>query len=502
MRRHRRVASEEATRDEGSALIFAMVFIVIASFLILPMLTYSQAVMHSGGIQHRKSDRAAAVTGSMRIALADPSHLFTACSGSGLHQAVQLATVADLGVKVLTECTTLGFANELANANLRVAMATTSVGSLAPLGTIGDVYVNSGVSDPARWTNGCVFPTVTPVPAECDTTTTSTGGKIFLPLLPTHALNHPASSGYMMPSWAGSCRVFFPGTYIDPVTISDNIPTFFTSGVYYFENTITFGANANVVIGEGAIEGCTSNAEAAFYAINAPTAVSISGIGGTFIFGGSGRMVVTDSGAATGPSVLFNARLVDPTDVGNSVTQGVSIMSVNGAFLSSTASTDLQVVGFLQVPKSRTETNPTDAVAPLDAASTHYVPSTLVPQPSPAAAVTPILSVNFTGTGAATLYVPGYVSVPQGRIDISTTAAAATGKSVQLVGGVLAALFTESADLPFDLQMGFVNRVVQKTFKIVSQTDPDAGNPHVVSTAIVQVNDYGEYAVNSWVISN
>ena len=29
-----------------------------------------------------------------------------------------------------------------------------------------------------------------------------------------------------------------------------------------------------------------------------------------------------------------------------------------------------------------------------------------------------------------------------------------------------------------------------------------AGKPHVVSTAVVQINDYGEYAINSWVITN
>ncbi|MEI7546604.1 MAG: hypothetical protein WCK21_00895 [Actinomycetota bacterium] len=475
-------------RDEGIALIFALIFVILGSMIILPLLSYAQSVMKGNKVQHDKADRAAAVTGSMRLALADPSKLFVACSASGLHNEIDLATVSDLGVRVLTECTTVGEASELSAADLRIAMTTVAVGSNAPQGTVGDVYANSGVANTATWLS--------------DYTTTSKGGKIFLPYLPTHALNHPASSGYMMPSWAGNCRVFFPGTYIDPVTISDNTPTFFTSGVYYFENSITFGANANVVIGEGAIEACTTNAEAAFYAINAPAAVSISGIGGTFVFGGAGRLVFTDGGAAAGPSVLFNARLVDPTDVGNSVTQGVSIVSVNGVQLGATSSSDTQVVNYLQVPKSLTETNPTDAVAPVDAASTSYHPSTLVPQPAPAAEVTPIIQVSLTGTGSATLYIPGYVSVPQGRVQINTTAAAADNKSVQLVGGVLAAKFTETADLPSDLQMGFVNRIVQKTFKIFSQTDPAAGVPHVISTAIVQVNDYGEYSINSWVVTN
>jgi len=477
----------EAPRDEGMALVFALVFIVLASMIILPLLTYSQSVMIAAGGQHRKADRAAAVTGSLRIALADPSHLFTACSASGLHNEVPLATVSDLGIKVFTDCTTVGQASELSGEDLRVAMTTVAVGSSIPDGTVGDAYVNSGASDPTMWWN--------------DYTTDSTGGKIFLPYLPTHALNHPANGGYMMPSWAGTCRVMFPGTYNDPVTINDAIPTFFTSGVYYFESAITFGPGANVVVGEGAIEGCTTNAEAAFYAVNAPAAVSISGIGATFVLGSTGRVVFTDSGAAAGPSVLFNSRLVDPTDVGNTVTSGVSIVSVNGSPFSATASDDLDEPTYLQVPKSLTETNPTDTTPPVDAASTGYRPSTLVPTEL-APDSTPIIEVNLTGAGAATVYVPGYIAVPQGRIHIGIGAGMGADKSVQLVGAVLAARVTTTADLPIDLQMGFVNRVVQKTFKIVSHSDPAEGKPHVVSTAVVQINDYGEYAINSWVITN
>jgi hypothetical protein len=228
---------------------------------------------------------------------------------------------------------------------------------------VGDVYVNSGAPDPTLWW--------------ADSTTASTGGKIWVPSLPTHGLNHPASSGYMMPVWAGSCRVFFPGTYSDAITITDDIPTYFTSGIYYFENTITFGANANVVVGGGAVEGCTTDSEAAYYAINAPASVSISGIGGTFVLGGAGRVVVTDQGSSNAPTVQFNARLVDPTDVGHTVSQGVSIISVNGAFLTSTTSIDHSEPGYLEVPKSLTETNPTDTTAPVDAASTGYRASTL-----------------------------------------------------------------------------------------------------------------------------
>lgn len=472
-------------RDEGTALLFAMVFVIIGSFMVLPLLDYATAVLKAGGVQTRKADRAEALRGVLRMALSDPGGLYRVCSDAGLHLELDLAvpSESEFGVPMKMSCTTVRETTEADSSELRVAMTTTSVGSVAPAGTTGDPYVNSGNIDPALW--------------KADTTTESTGGKIYLPYLPVHGLNHPAAAGYMMPSYAGNCRVFFPGSYDDPITITDSIPTFFTSGIYYFEDVVTFGANANVVIGEGAIEGCATNAEAAFDAINAPQTATISGIGATFVFGGAGRMVVTDGGQPQGPNVLFNARLADPTDVGSSVSHGVSIISVNGVAVTSTVSGDLLVPGFLDVGKSLTETNPDDGVAPTDAAASRYVPSTLVPQPSPAPEVTPILSVSFTGSGPSTLFIPGYVAVPQGRVDISVAPTAGVNKSVQLLGAVLAAKVTTTSDIPDDLQLGMVNRIVQKTFKLVAETT--VGLPYVQSVAIVQINDYGEYAINTWV---
>ncbi len=476
--------SSGTSDDEGTALIFALVFIIIGSMMLMPMMNYVSVVLRSGQVQSHKASRAEAVRGALRVTLADPSALYTACSASGLHTEVTLAS-PNLGVPVNTQCTTLSSAAELNPTELRVAMGVVQSGSIAPIGSEGAQYAGNGSANIGGWW--------------ADISAVSQGGKIFLPPLPSHGTNHLAANGYMMPSWAGSCRVYFPGTYTDPVTIADTIPTFFTSGVYYFENTVTFGAGSNVVIGEGAIEGCTTNSEAAFYAIGAPSTINISGIGATFVFGGTGRLVITDGGTATGPAVRFNARLVDPTDVGNYVSAGVSIETVNGVQSGATSSTDLVLPGQLQVPKSTTETNPGDSTPPVDAASTGYHPSTLVPSVSPAPPVAAVIDVSLTGTGTTTLYIPGYVSVPQGGISIVVGPGMGAGKSVQMVGGVLAAMFTQSVDLPADNQLGMVNRIVQKTFKIVSTTT--TGTPHITSIAIVQVNDFGEFAVNSWVTS-
>ena len=111
--------------------------------------------------------------------------------------------------------------------------------------------------------------------------------------------------------------------------------------------------------------------------------------------------------------------------------------------------------------------------------------------------MTPIISVSFSGSGPSTIFVPGYVAVPQGRIDISVQPTAGVQKSVQFLGAVLAAKITQTADVPDDLQAGLENLIVQQTFKLIAETT--SGTPYVQSVAIVQVNDYGEYAVNSWV---
>jgi hypothetical protein len=98
------------------------------------------------------------------------------------------------------------------------------------------------------------------------------------------------------------------------------------------------------------------------------------------------------------------------------------------------------------------------------------------------------------------VFIPGYIAVPQGRVNIAVAPAMSAGKDVQLVGGVLTALFTQTPDQPANTQIGLINRIVQKTFKLVGTTTE--GNPQVTSVAIVQINDYGEFAVNSWVTAS
>jgi len=481
--RARRLAQRKEHRDEGMAMVFCMVFIILGMLIVTPLLDYATTVLHSNRIQNDKTARAEAVRGALRMALADPKALYSTCGASGLHVSVPLAS-SGLSIPVQMGCTTLSAANALSAAQLRTAVTTTQVGSTAPVGITGSFAAASGNADTTQWySNG-------------NATTDSQGNKTWLPYLPSHALEHPGN-GYMMPAWAGNCRVFFPGTYNATVTISDNVPTYFASGIYYFENTVTFSGAANVVIGGGASPGCTDDQDAAYNAINAPLNHNITGLGATFIFGAAGRLVINDTGATTvGPSVVFNNRLVAATDASSLASKNVSIETVDGVLSGSgTTTSELNLSNQVRVPASLV-----DGAPPSDPYADGYLPSTLVPVLSPGTQSAAVVDISFTKALPSTVIIPGYLAVPQGRISIAATTGSGAKKDVELVGGVLAALFTQTPEQPATLLIGLVNPVVQKTFKLVAVTA--SGTPEVDSVAVVQINDYGEYAVNSWVTNS
>jgi hypothetical protein len=114
----------------------------------------------------------------------------------------------------------------------------------------------------------------------------------------------------------------------------------------------------------------------------------------------------------------------------------------------------------------------------------------VVPTVSAAPAV---LEFELSGPAPTTIDIPGYISIPQGRSRINNT----TGQAVVLTGGMLAAqhdLVDSRGSTPGSVPIGFVETVVQRKFRIVSTTP--AGRE--TSTAIVQINQNGAYAVNAW----
>jgi hypothetical protein len=256
--------------------------------------------------------------------------------------------------------------------------------------------------------------------------------------------------------------------------------------VYYFTRPVRISGAANVVIGAGTVEGCTSDQEAAFYATDAPKIHNITGMGATMVMGETGRLTVDTATAGASISMVVNKRYVAPQEAGVLASAGISVMTVNGT-LSAGVSTDLVVSGQLDVPRSMVAGSP---IVPFE--SQGYNPSSLIPG---SATPNPVVSVELTDNRSVQVVIPDYIAVPQGTVSVTTSAAAEANKNIRIDGGVIAAQLQVSINRPAQLTLGLINPVVQRVLQIVSVS---AGSPGSVSTAIVQVNENGAYAVNSW----
>ena len=67
----RRAARTKPGNDDGMVLIMCLVFIVFGSLIIAPLLSYAAQTLRTSHIQTEKSNRAEAVRGALRIALAE-----------------------------------------------------------------------------------------------------------------------------------------------------------------------------------------------------------------------------------------------------------------------------------------------------------------------------------------------------------------------------------------------------------------------------------------------
>jgi hypothetical protein len=463
-------------RDRGATLILALVMIIIGAMIVLPTLSYTMAVTRHSRIAMNKTAADEQVKGGLRTALADPGKLYLACEGGSR---TTVHTIASGLPGISTTCSWLSERNERDASTISYSVATVQAGSSVPPDAVPQTapaswYAASGNLDTHAWLN--------------DKTSTSTIDKIWAPNLPSHALSHPSKDGYSMPAGFPACLVYFPGTYNDPVSITGSTPVFFTSGIYYFENTVTISGSAHVVVGDGGVEGCTTDQEAAFSAVNAPASHNITGVGATFVFGGAGRLIVNDLTPGTGVSVKFNKRYVGATDVTTASSASVSIMSVNGTY-NGTAIADLDLPGQLYVPASQVQGTTT-----VTATQPNFHASTNISSADPLLPAPPMVDIALTSTRPVTVSIPGYIAVPQGTVNVSTLPTATAGKDVQIIGGVLAAQVAFTADRPASFVFGAVNAVVQKTFKIESVSSSARSK----STAIVQVNSIGTYYVNSW----
>lgn len=386
-----------------------MIFTIVVSLVIIPLLSYQQTVLRSNSILSKKTARLEAVKAGTRVALADPAALYRTCGNAGPSVAVNLASTTMSGQSVSTKCYFLDYQTAQNSNELRYGLAGTQVGSSIPTFLTGTRYTPADPNSANEWRSA--------------TTQFSETNRIWLPNLPVHAVDRRSPVGFQMPTGFATCTVYFPGTYTDAITLSG--PTYFASGIYYFENTLTVQAGASVVVGLGAAEGCSSDQDAAFYAVDAPVTHNISGLGGTFVFGKNGRLVVTNS-SALGTSLIFNSRYVSTADADTDTSAGLSIATVNGLPGSEAQDLTWSGTGALSIPRSLVGN-----VDPVSATSAGYNPSNYHAKPTVPGKPTSVVATAYNGAAVVSWSAPtsGGASITSYRVTASSGATCTTSGS-------------------------------------------------------------------------
>ena len=321
-------------QDEGSTLILVLVVIMIGAFFVLPMMTYIMTVNQASRMRIQGANSSEVVRGGLRSVLYDPSALYSACAASGVSDPTAINLAVPPGLSITTKCTTgiepaqlrsdrpaLGADNHDGGAAAVIPPPYDAPPSRPELdGTISEQWCTSAVSESVPC--GKTFPgnlsdasTYANWPGRSDIDVDREQG---LPAVPSVGDRHPRLCRRLQRRrrWRQTCKVYFPGRYTDDVVITGPNPVYFVSGIYYFEKTLRFSGDAQVVVGAGATDGCIDSDAVAVADAGYADATS-TGVGGTFVFGETGRMVIDTTTASTtskAMSLVFNRRFVDPSD--------------------------------------------------------------------------------------------------------------------------------------------------------------------------------------------
>lgn len=335
-------------RDRGAVLPLVLVLIVVAGFVVIPLMGYAMAVLRSNTIVSERTKATEAAKGGVRMVLADPRNVFLECDGGGD------LTPADPvlnGISVSVTCTEIEEIGPLNALGFEVPIAAVAnqLGATVPVEFSGDRAESASVppypvdppSDPActsfrpeAWWCGQASPT-------------AIDGTIWMPDLPQLPSTVRTATPFDMPSGFGGCRVYFPGRYTDALDLAGEI--YFASGVYYFEQPITIADGADVVVGYGLDElsnpDCSDDIQVAANVVGDPGTFDINGGGATWVFGADARLIIDDTAATSNIRLRFNQRYADADRGGR-----ISLMTVNGD--DDAAADDHEVTDVNHVPES------------------------------------------------------------------------------------------------------------------------------------------------------
>lgn len=393
-------------RDCGAMLVLTLLMVVVGSLIVVPLVWYAAVVLRANDVTAQKIANAEVAKAGLRIALADPIELYDTCGDpavSGPTTPLQLAPPPGVGLTVTNECYYTETAFALGVDEHRYGTTLVESGALLSIATDGSVYAGSGAAQPLLW--------------QLDSTTESLTDRIWLPNLPFHSLTARSATPYALDASFGiDCDIYFPGTYLEPLTLDG--PTYLASGIYYFTELVTVGNGAQVVAGAGHDVGCATDEQAVFDVVDGPSTHNVTGKGVTFVFGDRGRLVVDDSTSAEPLSLRLNRRAVEDGDLAGEPSAGVSIMTVNGDPGGPGA---LDVPGVINVPASLA--GPAGA-GPVPATSVGYLPSI-----HSAAPIAPESPEYVTAVARRTGSCPGS-SCAEGAATVSWDPADANGSAV------------------------------------------------------------------------
>lgn len=384
-------------RDRGSALPMVLVFMVISAFVVLPLMSFAMSVINANTVLSDKAQRFESVKAGLRTVLYDPLAVYRECDNAGEGAEKSLDGMFPLeinGHQVHTTCRLIGLQKTAVDDHLRYGLVATRVGETAPPELKGKKYPGGTLA--TDWT------TITTANFE-DTDDVDVTDKIWLPTLPTYPVTVRDPDGFDLPPGYGGCKVYFPGKYLEDVVLDG--PAFFASGVYYFEGTVEVRGGADVVVGDGRVQGCATSQQAVFDSIPALSTDqphNITGFGATWLFGGDGRLVVSNQ---DGPvRFQFNRRYVD--DPATDPSLFLSIASVNGQMVDDDIDELVVYDGVGTAPENEVLHVPVSAVAganpnPLAQGMTPSTHTIAPVAPAPPIVSAPAVYRTGTSTGTA-----------------------------------------------------------------------------------------------------
>lgn len=464
------------TRDRGSVSLFALVVTVIGASTIGAVSTLNIGIMTAQMSSAQRdavrmeADSALTLASSRLRALgANPSQACPAppmgmgdvivrieCTRTGLpRRALPAGLVATLNASTVSAQSVPSWAGGIANAISGALVVNTGSTTSPSVSYLPNRNSTNSTSASTTWQ------TLTKPWSAFAATGDSTSPAGYPTLVPLPTYERPGAQALI-----GSCNVYFPGRYsgTSALVLSGGMH-YFTSGVYYFERTLTISNGARVVMGDGTHPGCTDDVEASLDA-RAPRRHEIDQPGAALVFGSSARLVVQES------SLVINAR-----------NDGIAVRTVGFGTSSSSVvipQDSVRLGDDVLVPVSSHF-----VVPPESATGVSYSSSTLTPSTSFA------LEIRLNGTVPESnrVVIEGQVFTPNAGLRISSTT---SGYGVALTGGIVASRLSTSLPLApsgpgSGFVLGAVEAVQQDETTVTIEVSAVRGHRSATSTAVFDV---------------